>query len=134
MRIAIVVTLLVTSSILSAAAADPGSASAAQSQREFSAAYAVLARVKANVAEAWASSGRFPPTYSEARLDGPVMEDHFTIELGSEGQLKITFNESADPVLAGTDVTSVPVINESGDIVWHCIAPKIPKHVRPGCV
>lgn len=52
MRIAIVVTLLVTSSILSAAAADPGSASAAQSQREFSAAYAVLARVKANVAEA----------------------------------------------------------------------------------
>lgn len=134
MRIAAAVTLMLACSMFPVAnSADPAMGSAAQPQREFSSAYAVLANMKINVAQAWASSGRFPLTYLEARLDGPVNGRHFTVELGSEGLLKITFNESADPVLAGTEVTTMPTINESGDIVWHCSAPKIPKYIRPVC-
>jgi hypothetical protein len=132
MRIAIAVTLMLAPSMLPVAnAADPRPGAAAQSQ--FATAYAVLGNMKRNVAEAWASSGRFPPTYSEAGLNGPVLESYFTIELGSEGLLKITFNASADPVLVDAEVTTVPTINESGDMVWHCFAPKIPRYVRPGC-
>lgn len=101
---------------------------------EFDTAYSRLASLKFSVAEIYASSGRFPLTYSEAKLDGPLMESYFTIELGTEGMLKVTFNENADPSLIGTDLAAMPVINELGDIVWHCVAPRIPKDVRShGC-
>ena len=135
MRIAIAVMLLLAHSVVPVAnAADPEPEAATRSQREFATAYAVLANMKTSVAEAWASSGRFPHTYPEAGINGPVTEGNFTIELGSEGLLKITFKESADPVLAGAEVTAVPTVNQSGDIVWRCFAPQIPRYVRPGCV
>ena len=84
MRTAIAMTLILAQSMLPvASAADPDLESAGQPQREFATAYASLANLKRNVAEAWASSGRFPPTYSEARFDGPIDGKYFTIELGS---------------------------------------------------
>jgi hypothetical protein len=117
-----------------ASAADPYLEPAGRPRREFATAYSRLASVKFTVAEAYASSGRFPHTYSEAKLDGPIEESYFTIELGTEGMLEVTFNESADPVLIGTDWAAIPTINESGDMVWHCVAPRIPEDVRSqGC-
>lgn len=132
MRTAIAI-VLAHSMLSVASAADPDPGPADQPQRQFAAAYTFLADMKRSVTQAWASSGRFPPSYSEARLDGPIKGNYFTIELGSEGLLKITFNASADPAPAGTELNAVPTINESGDMVWHCIAPDTPRHLRPGC-
>jgi hypothetical protein len=117
-----------------ASAANPYPDPADRPRLEFDTAYSRLASLKLNVAEIYASSGRFPHTYLEAKLDGPIVESYFTIELGTEGMLKVTFNGNADPVLIGTDLAAMPVINEFGDIVWHCDAPRIPKDVRSqGC-
>jgi hypothetical protein len=130
MRKASPIMLILVSSIWAvASAADPALESATQSQREFAAAYALLANMKVNIARSYATSGRFPPTYLEANLDGPVKGPHFAIELGTEGVLKITFNESAQPDLAGTEYAAVPTVNEHKDIVWYCLAPTIPRNV-----
>ena len=132
MRIKLAMALVLAHVVSPAAsAADPYREPAVQSQREFATAYASLAGMKVNVARAYASSSRFPPTYVDAGVDGPVMGPYFAIELGPEGVLKIMFNANADPALAGTELTAVPTINESGDVIWHCLAPDIPKDVRP---
>lgn len=115
-------------------AADPSGPSATQPQREFAAAFSSLTAMKAKVATSYAESGRFPGSYQEVRLDGPQRENNFTIELGREGLLTVTFNERAAPELAGNDFVSAPTVNEHGDVIWTCSAPNIPAtvHMR-GC-
>lgn len=117
-----------------AGAADPAGPSATQPQRQFAAAFSSLTAMKAKVATAFAESGRFPGSYQEARLDGPQRENNFTIQLGREGLLTITFNEHAAPELAGNEFVSAPTVNEHGDVTWTCSAPRIPAavHMR-GC-
>lgn len=130
MRIALAMVLIVCHSMFPVArAADPALGPAAQSQREFATAYAHLGSMKVSVARAYASFRRFPPTYQEAQLEGPVEGPHFTIELGKEGVLTIKFNERAQPDLAGAEFAAVPTINEMGDMIWYCLAPKIPRHI-----
>lgn len=131
-RTVIGVLCLVIAQFGSAAELDRGET--AQLRRQVEAAFAVLSDMMGPVSEAFATSGKLPSTYSDAKLSGPTKLTYATVELGPEGTLKIVFKDNAHPLLARKEMKAVPMSTEHGDIQWYCLAPSIPKEVRPeGC-
>jgi hypothetical protein len=89
---------------------------------------------KAAIAEAFASTGKFPGNLKDAGVDAAPSIAYATVRLGSEGVINIRFNEQADPSIRGKVAKVVPMSSDVGDVIFYCLAPQLPEEIRPpGC-
>jgi len=90
--------------------------------------------LKAAIAEAFASTGKFPGNLKDAGMDSAPQVAFATVKIGSEGVISIRFNEQADPTLRGKIAKVVPMSSVAGDVIFYCLAPQLPEEIRPqGC-
>jgi type IV pilus assembly protein PilA len=76
--------------------------------------------VKASVAEAFATSGKWPRDLRALRYDAAPRGKYVTFVAVNHGTVVIRYSQSAGSPLARQQVTLRPTVDAQGNILWSC--------------
>ena len=76
--------------------------------------------VKAAVAEAYATNGKWPRDLRELQFEKAPRGEHVTFVAVNHGTVVIRYSRSAGTQLARQQLTLRPTVNAQGDILWSC--------------
>ena len=76
--------------------------------------------VKASVAEAFASKGKWPRDLRELQYDKAPRGQYVMFVAVNRGTVVIRYSQSAGAQLARHQLTLRPTVNAGGDILWSC--------------
>jgi type IV pilus assembly protein PilA len=76
--------------------------------------------VKASVAEAYASNGKWPRDLRELQYDSVPRGKYVTFVAVNRGTVVIRYSQAAGAQLARQQLTLRPTVSAEGDITWSC--------------
>ncbi len=97
-------------------------------KQRVAAALDMAAYAKLSVSEMFLSTGKWPNTTEETNAT-PVIDTNFTIAVGNNGVITITYHDPA--VLVGKTLVLTPSKTDNSTVEWKCESAEIPAEYLP---